>query len=677
MFRRRVALLLSVTVLIALLPAVVAASPADATGTAAASSVPHGEIFDPGTVNRTPVGTPDPPPPPAVQPDVDSDLVEVPELAGEGSQTFRRPDGSMVTRFDAAPDAAPEPEAESLQPDGDALVAAWQPDELRLPSALADGPVQLRDKQGRQLDVAMLDVETSTVADVDGGQASYADAVPGVEVRLTAETDRVKEELVLADAGAERSFSWDVAGPGTDAVVQDDGSVIVSEGGGVAFVIAAPFMVDATDVRSTAITVDLQETGAGWRLSYTLDDAWLDAAERVWPVTVDPTVSWDLTGTNDCEISKGIGSYAGQFENDWLCHYGRITVGRQLDGGGQPYRINRGLLRFPVEQTINVPAQIRSATLSVSSAGGATGASSVPMEAHMATQGWVDASTTWRSRQSGVLWSTAGALAAGSVPVDVNPTFGDQTGARQETFYLASAVQRWVDGDAANNGIVLKTANETLSRSASFEGANTGAPANYTPLLEVEWTPLVGIEETSSLQSFETGSGQQEHVNVVSGNFMITEDEATIAGTNGHDLQLTRTYNAQQQDSYAGIGKFWTHYASSGGELRIDDANRAVALQDWRTGFNVAFTKLPSASTWRATRAIDAELTHSTGGDWRLRWRRTGETIVWHNWGQMKRIEDRNGNTITFNYDTNYRIASITDTQGAGDYDHPSDERGG
>lgn len=671
--RRLLPPVIVLALLAALVPAGVgAAEPAPPPVATAATAT--AATWEPGEVNTTPVGgPPSGPPPAALRPDPEV-VGEVAELSVPGARTFRRSDGSFVTELQAQ--AAQEPPAEptTLRAVDGGLVPDRVDGEVRLPQRLGGGQVEVADDRGRRLAFALVGADPAARGQVrhgggDGPAAVYREALPGVDVELAVGASRVKESLVLDGPGAARSFVYQVAAPGLAGEVQDDGAVVFRDAQAApVFVVESPFMVDAAGVRSTAVAVALEPAATGLTLTYAASDAWLEAPERAWPVTVDPTTSWDVVEEDSCQFAKGIGAYAGWYEDDWVCHWGELNIGHVVDDDGQPELLGRGLLRFPVEDVITVPAQVRKAKLSLT-VNTAESQAPGPAAAHLVTEDWDWYPPTWNNPHVGVAQQTPGG-AFEAEAIDVNPDFG-VGGVRENDFYVAEAVQRWVDGDDPNHGLLLKGVDEQNGRGWAVESANSGAPASVKPVLLVEWYPMIGLEQTTTTEDFDTGSGQSMHVNVANGNLLVVEREATIAGRAGFDLELTRTYNQLNDwsQNYDGIGPLWTHYADDAtNDLHIYDERRAVAFRDPATGYNVAFSSLPGSGEWSAARRIDATLTRAgsggTSGDWVLTWHRSGERTIWHPWGQVQRREDRNGNAIVYNYDGDYNIASITDTRG-------------
>lgn len=93
---------------------------------------------------------------------------------------------------------------------------------------------------------------------------------------------------------------------GLTPTLQEDGSILLQNGDGeTEYTIPAPYMMDAAGEYSDSVSYSLREDDAGWLLTVTADAAWLDDADRAYPVTVDPTI---VSKKNTTTFSGGIAS---------------------------------------------------------------------------------------------------------------------------------------------------------------------------------------------------------------------------------------------------------------------------------------------------------------------------------------------------------------------------------
>lgn len=138
---------------------------------------------------------------------------------------------------------------------------------------------------------------TGSLFDLSG--ARYEDVLPEADLTYALDVSSVKESLVLNEhPGAVNSWSWRIQAPGLTLREGEYGEIeFVDLAGAVVMHIPTPTVWDSSgeeDVREPALInpdVTLTQDGDTWTLALTVDQAWLDDADRVFPVTVDPTLA--------------------------------------------------------------------------------------------------------------------------------------------------------------------------------------------------------------------------------------------------------------------------------------------------------------------------------------------------------------------------------------------------
>jgi RHS repeat-associated protein len=133
----------------------------------------------------------------------------------------------------------------------------------------------------------------------DSRGLNYVKALPGVDVIAEAVPEGLKETLRLAGPASRRSFAYRLRlGSGlTPRIDPSTGDVLIESWGAVRktrLVIPAATVHDSADSPAAGPipAYALESAGDGtWRLSFRLDDAWLNDPSRTWPVLVDPTTS--------------------------------------------------------------------------------------------------------------------------------------------------------------------------------------------------------------------------------------------------------------------------------------------------------------------------------------------------------------------------------------------------
>lgn len=291
----------------------------------------------------------------------------------------------------------------------------------------ADRVVRVEDAAGRGVTVGLPDAADSELSSpqVDGDTVTHEDvaALGGADLSYEVQPGRVKELITLADAPAE------AAGPAEYRFTLSDlGGLIprVEEDGSIGFYgelqpepavsIPAGVMWDSCEVKTTqggklaapddqgaAVSTDvgyeLERSGEGaWTLTVTPDGEWLAAEERVWPVTVDPTIIISPTEafSKDTMILS---------ETPTTSYYtsGRLSVGR-TEGG-----LARAMLAFPqLDDVVPNGSTVTDADLGLYFDQAHTDwATKVPLEAREVTGAWDSRTTNW-STANGLQGGIAG-----------------------------------------------------------------------------------------------------------------------------------------------------------------------------------------------------------------------------------------------------------------------------
>ena len=101
----------------------------------------------------------------------------------------------------------------------------------------------------------------------------------------------VKESIVIKRQQNTYSYSFALNLNGLTPTLEADGSVLLADADGAGiFEIPAPYLQDADGEVSFDAAYALTQITDGYVLTVTADPAWLNAEERAFPVTLDPTV---------------------------------------------------------------------------------------------------------------------------------------------------------------------------------------------------------------------------------------------------------------------------------------------------------------------------------------------------------------------------------------------------
>jgi RHS repeat-associated protein len=378
------------------------------------------------------------------------------------SETFLLPDGARETRIYDSPinyrdedgqwvpiDAGLEQASSSTITNGDNAF------DIELPARLGAGAVRLSTDE-QWISYRLLGSETRA-AEVEGATATYEANDPGTTFELGEAPQGVKEEIVLADSSQPSTFHFSLdASDGLVPQLADDGSVeFLGADGRVRATIPAPTIADSAEGHPEdghAAHYELETAGQGaWQLTIKVDPEWLSSDDRVWPVRIDPTMTFPISILN-C-------AYGGQTgQAGWsACSSAQkvlpASYAPKVSAAADEW--SRSLMRFN-PTTLPKGAYISEATVSLNARIAALNTSGV--ELRRATKDW-NGNVNWRrysKEDTGdLLWSTQG----GDYNAEGAEILTSQRGAQAGWWNFggfAPIVRNWIAEPAGNLGLLLK-----------------------------------------------------------------------------------------------------------------------------------------------------------------------------------------------------------------------------
>jgi RHS repeat-associated protein len=567
------------------------------------------------------------------------------------SRTWKTSDGRFFTRVYAAPvnyrDSTGNWHAidDTLAPTSTAGYAfANRADRyrVRFPDELGARPVEVSDG-GDTVGFRLRGAHGAPVA--SGSTARFENVMSGVSASYTAGSGDVKEDLTLADANAPTSYTYALTlGHGLRARDNRHGGVdIVGRDGSVRFSFEAPFAYDHAGARIGAghgLSLHLAQDSGGQVMKLELDRAWLSAADRKFPVVIDPAV--DVADNLDCYIVSGTSA------NTSFCGGTSVKVGWD---GTNAYR---SLMRFDVASAVPANSMVVGAHALLYQSG-ATTATSTSVAAYQVTHSWTSAAT-WNKFDGTNAWTSSGGDL--QLPAEYTDT-GESSGtnASWRIFGVANVVQRWLDGSASNYGLLFKEPTENVNDVLTYSSRTA---ASNAPYIEVVWEPKFMGDQSWYPMAAQTPLGDRSSlaVNADGGNLVVHSADLRVAGV-GLPLSIDRTYNNLSPDMNA-WGYGWS--INSGFDMWL------AQYVDGQTFFG------PTGTPFRFTRNSDGSYTSPPGIDATLTSDATSNTVTYNTSGvqyvfdvdgdKLTAIKDKNGRTISVTENADYTINTMTDTEG-------------
>jgi RHS repeat-associated protein len=585
--------------------------------------------------------------------------VEVPRLRTRNSRTYRTPEGLLEAVVSAGP-VNYQDTSGAWQPIDNTLVAtstpgyAWQnkadryrvllPPNLKAPVRIQRGEAWLTFK------VVGAAAAQGTVS---GNTVTYRDVFPGVTISFGAVGDELKESIVLANASAPASYSFEVqTSPGLEVKPNSSGGLDVYQGSTFQFALPAPFMTDASNTVagfSPAVAFRTTPTPTGISLTVAADPAWLQSPERQWPVTIDPTVV--LTGPSvnaDCHI------VGGNYANQGFCASTELEVGSYSTG------TRRGLLYFPVEPALPRDSQVLAAKLSLYVPRPATNGPLTVGLRRLTNPFTLDA--TWIKRNATTNWTTPGG--------DYDPATIDTVSAGAAAGWVElsapTVVQGWVNGEEDNDGFLLRRqvedSNDFVVR---FISRNSTDSAHW-PTLTIAYDARLGKRDAYSYDTKGLSDRSEASVNLANGNLVAGATDFNLRGI-GPDLAVNRTYNGLADPNVVGsVGRGWN--LSVGFDVHLTTFPSGPVALHGATREALPFLPKPSPpDSWSGPPGTNASMTRSLSGStytYTLTWHKTGEVWTFTRptselVAKLTRQRDRNDNRLNITYDTSGRLAKV------------------
>ncbi len=268
----------------------------------------------------------------------------------------------------------------------------------------------------------------------------YKNIIDGIDVEYLLLKNDIKENIIVNKYTGLCSFDCQIDLKGLKPQLDNNTILLLDDTTAeLKYVIPSPYMYDSSGAVSYEVIYQLSETkDGGYALKITADTQWLSSDERVYPVTIDPTV-YAQTINKDSHVSHN--NPSTNFGN-W--QYLRV----QNDNNDQCF----GLLKIDMP-SIPSNATISSAYLDVSWFSVYTYMTSMYVNIYGVNSNWFEYSVNWNTTSSNSFMDTN--------PSDTG-TLSCSTFAYYKNRHIntTNIVKQWYSG-RANYGIAIKYAGGT------------------------------------------------------------------------------------------------------------------------------------------------------------------------------------------------------------------------
>ncbi|MBQ3519336.1 MAG: DNRLRE domain-containing protein [Clostridia bacterium] len=495
-------------------------------------------------------------------------------------------------------------------------------------------------------------------AQTNDSTVRYENVLGNTDLQYDVTSSAVKESIVIKAKQNEYVYRFNMNLDGLQAVTHGDGSIALIENDDIdnpVFVIAVPYMFDAAGAYSDAVSMQIEQNGDSAVLTVTADREWIDSDNRVFPVTVDPTLLVDVGASNiyDAYVDSSEPYSSHPYDN-------YLYVGRNSLGTTRTF-IWFNLPDLP-DCSVVTDAYLHLAQNQYDPGNGAAAWLSVGVPGGV----WSEAGVTWYNQppvNEEIGW------------VDFAP-FVSGTGEYNYELNITKIVKKWYEEANSNYGLLLKAYNEATVKRSRFYSAEFNYTSGY-PVFQVTYVNSTGLEDYWSYETVDLGTSGTIYVNDYNGALTYVHSDIALGG-NILPLALSHVFNStevSEQPVLAGNVKL-----GSGFRLSLSESLAAITSSSvlYEAGYRAKLTdsdgtvhyfkETDTANTF-AYEFDDTVLLRYVGNQGDHYYTITyedGSQCLYSYYGYLVAIIDTNGNRMNLNYEsrTPYRLMSVTDGAG-------------
>ena len=385
----------------------------------------------------------------------------------------------------------------------------------------------------------------------------YPEILDGVDLEYVVNSCNIKENIIVKERANAYSYTFDIKLNNLEATLREDGSVAISDPNTdeVVYTIPEGYMFDADGEYSDAVEYSLSSSGNGsYALTVTADSTWINAAERAFPVTIDPPINASSdAGMTDTYIdsANSITTYYADSE---------LKVGRTASAITKvSFWTLNDMPTLPANAyVVFAELSLRCTSISASSS---------------SKIGAYTVSTDWTSNNA-YSWASAdiSTICATDQLIDYANVSSSSSG-NLITWNITSEFRAWYAADNASYGIALAP---LTSSAVDVVFASANSTTATLPQLVVEYRDMKGMESYWSGSSHSAGLAGGGYVNHANGNLVFA---LNLIGTGDALFGYTPAlvYNSSVADQY-NINSYNPHVpykrpsSAPGWKLSTDDS---------------------------------------------------------------------------------------------------------
>ena len=507
--------------------------------------------------------------------DPDAELIEQP---GEGAVTGTAPLDNPETQGEGfLVEASSEAESEAETAD-EPMIAETPLHETFNPLASAEisYPLEQRKQTGRgdsdgdddnQTENDKLSLAEQVMPSRLCASVFYRNVYENVDISYNLSAFNIKESIIINNRRENYAFSFTLDVGDLTPSIQENGSIALSdEADQCIYLIPAPYMYDAAYDYSDAAAYSLERNEQGvWTLTVTADADWINAEDRVFPVTIDPTLidqrKWNSANKTFCVSYVQEGSANTSYGEESFVYLGYRTGISNLMN-----QIYIGWNTLPVLPSGNevVNAQFLIGQYSYSSYGNLSSFEGelYPLASNVSRPSAYSSNYDWIKN---IKWSTKPGI--GSIVQD----YAVLSSAKNNEYIswdMTSLAKTWYADDSLLKVASIKMIDGNYSSSHYAYALFYGYGMGYGPLFAVNYRNVEGIEEYYSYQALGADRAGAAYISDYTG-YLTTVTPLVSLSSDVNPFSINMVYNSSyfvdysaDYDVAANLGMTGMHFGS-------------------------------------------------------------------------------------------------------------------
>ncbi len=504
------------------------------------------------------------------------------------------------------------------------------------------------------------DIESASTLNKFSSGSIYKDILPSTDLEYIVSGGSVKENIIVKEKCDSYEYTFELKLKGLIPVLLEDGSIALNDEktAETQLIIPNGYMYDAEYESSSAVSYSIEhKNGKKYTLTVTADAEWINAEERVFPVTIDPTFeAFDNTyNTMDAHISEFTPGDV---------YYPGINPADPMIAGYSMYDETKEchiLIRPYVLPSIPTSSAIVSAALYFHPRE-LVRDGNVYLAAKRITGDWTSQTVCWNTR----------------------PTYDDEildyasitSNSLNEflTFDVTRAVQEWYKSSEEYKGIAICPISGYGTGAIKVYSSDTNnSNENVKPQLIIAYRDTKGLENLWTYSSHNAGGTNGGYVNGFNGNLVVVHDDMATSDSlipvNVSHVFNTYLANAQFNEGDSVNSPITANFDAMkigyGWKLSVQETlidkdidSRFYYVYNDSDGTEHYFIQ-DSEDTNKYISEDGYDLTVTVSGDQKILADDVGNEKLFDSKGRLIQIEDANGNLKTFVYDTSNRLTAI------------------